>query len=132
MLQSASGGYSLHAGVLIGAALPGDRVRIQLKRPWSDGSTALELTAEELAERPVAPAGVGVRLRKAGTGSSRWTPWSVLLWRVFGVNGLACPTCGKVMVLRAEVRPPATLSVLASLEWSARGPPGAEAGTAGA
>lgn len=39
----------------------------------------------------------------------------------------ACPTCGKVMVLRAEVRPPAMPSVLASLERSARGPPaGAE------
>jgi hypothetical protein len=140
-------------------ALPGDRVRIPLKRPWSDGTTALELSAEELAERlvalvpppranqvlyggvlasrhrwhravrprppkrPAAPAGVGVRLTKAGTGSSRWTPWSVLLWRVFEVVGMACPTCGKVMVLRAEVRPPATLSVLASLERSARGPP---------
>jgi len=135
-----------------------------LKRPWSDGTTALELTAEELAERlvalvpppranqvlyggvlaarhrwhravrprppkrRVAPVGVGVRLTKAGTGSSRWTPWSVLLWRVFGVNGLACPTCGKVMVLRAEVRPPATLSVLASLERSARGPPSESGG----
>jgi hypothetical protein len=34
---------------------------------------------------------------------------------------------GKLMVLRAEVRRPATLSVLASLERSARGPPaGAE------
>jgi hypothetical protein len=140
-------------------ALPGDRVRLPLKRPWSDGTTALELSAEELAERlialvpppranqvlyggvlasrhrwhravrprppkrRVAPAGVGVRLTKSGTAISRWTPWSVLLWRVFGVNGLACPTCGKVMVLRAEVRPPATLSVLASLERSARGPP---------
>ncbi|TVQ94837.1 MAG: hypothetical protein EA397_00705 [Deltaproteobacteria bacterium] len=38
--------------------------------------------------------------------------------RVFGVDDLACPTCGKVMVLRAEVRPPATLTVLASLERS--------------
>jgi hypothetical protein len=182
-LCAASEGYSLHAGVLIGArdrkglrrlagyiarpplaldrveALPGDRVRIALKRPWSDGTTALELSAEELAERlvalvpppranqvlyggvlasrhrwhravrprppkrPAAPAGVGVRLTKAGSASSRWTPWSVLLWRVFGVVGMACPTCGKVMGLRAEVRPPATLSVLASLERSARGPP---------
>jgi hypothetical protein len=52
----------------------------------------------------------------------------VLLWRVFGVNGLACPTCGKVMVLRAEVRHPATLSVLASLESSARGPPSESGG----
>jgi len=35
-------------------ALPGDRVRIPLKRPWSDGTTALELSAEELAERLIA------------------------------------------------------------------------------
>ena len=183
-LCAASDGYRLHAGVLIGArdrkglrqlagyiarpplaldrveSRPGDRVRLPLKRPWSDGTTALELSAEELAERLVAlvpppranqvlyggvlasrhrwhravrprppkrrvmPAGVGVRLTKAGTGTSRWTPWSVLLWRVFHVNALACPMCGRVMVLRAEVRPPATLSVLASLQRSARGPPG--------
>jgi hypothetical protein len=122
--------------------LPNDRVRLSLNRPWSDGTTALELSAEERAERlvalvpppranqvlyggvlasrhrwhravrprppmrRVAPAGVGVRLRKSGTAISRWTPWSLLLWRVDGVIGVACPTCGKVMVLRAEVRPP--------------------------
>ncbi|TVQ87553.1 MAG: hypothetical protein EA397_17935 [Deltaproteobacteria bacterium] len=33
------------------------------------------------------------------------------MWRVFEVDGLACPTCGEVMGLRAEVRPPATLAV---------------------
>jgi hypothetical protein len=138
-----------------------------LKRPWSDGTTALELSAEELAERLVAlvpppranqvlyggvlasrhrwhravrprppkrrvlPAGVGVRLTKSGTGTSRWTPWSVLLGRVFEVNALACPTCGRVMTLWAEVRPPATLSVLASLQRSARGPPGGAERAAG-
>ena len=66
LLCAAFKGYSLHAGVLIGArdreglrrlagtitrpplaldrveALPGDRVRSSLKRPWSDGTTALE------------------------------------------------------------------------------------------
>jgi hypothetical protein len=51
----------------------------------------------------------------------------VLLRRVFDVNGVACPTCGRGMALRAvvrrPVRPPATLSVVASLERSARGPP---------
>jgi hypothetical protein len=71
-------------------------------------------------------------LTKAGTGTSRWTPLSVLLWRVFVVNALACPTCGQVMVLRAEVRPPATLILLASLQRSARGPPSGEEGAAGA
>jgi hypothetical protein len=183
-------GYSLHAGVVIGArdraglrqlvgyiarpplaqgrveVLPGDRVRLQLKRPWSDGTTALELSAEELAERLVAlvpppranqvlyggvlaarhrwnhavrprppkrraaPPGVGLRLTRSGAGRSRWTPWSVLLWRVFGVNGVACPTCGRVMTLRALVRPPATLTVLASLARSARGPPPGDGGAA--
>jgi hypothetical protein len=73
-----------------------------------------------------------VRLTKSGTGTSRWTPWSVLLGRVFEVNALACPMCGRVMVLRAEVRPPATLSVLASLQRSARGPPGGAERAAGA
>ncbi len=73
-----------------------------------------------------------MRLTKAGNGSSRWTPWSVLLWRVFGVIGLACPTCGKVMLLRADVRPPATLQLLASLERSARGPPTGAESAAGA
>ena len=45
-------------------------------------------------KRRVLPAGVGVRLTKSGTGTSRWTPWSVRLWRVFEVNALAYPTCG--------------------------------------
>jgi hypothetical protein len=146
--------------------LPGDRVRLHLKRPWSDGTTALELSTEELAERLVAlvpppqanqvlyggvlasrhrwhrtvrprppkraapPPGVGLRLTKAGTGTSRWTPWSSLLWRVFAVNAVACPTCGRLMTLRAVVRAPATLNVLASLERSARGPPSGAESTA--
>jgi len=70
-------GYSVHAGVVIGArnrkgleqlcryiarpplakermeALPGGRVRIALKRAWSDGTTALELSRLELVERLV-------------------------------------------------------------------------------
>jgi hypothetical protein len=40
------------------------------------------------------------------------------------------PTCGRLMTLRAEVRPPATLTVLASLARSARGPPPGDAGPA--
>jgi hypothetical protein len=43
---------------------------------------------------------------EGGIGSSRWTPWSLLLWRVFDVNGVACPACGRVMALRAVVRRP--------------------------
>ena len=49
---------------------------------------------------------------------SRWHPWADLLWRVFEVDGLACP-CGRRLVLHAVVRPPATLDVLESLERSA-------------
>jgi hypothetical protein len=177
----------LHAGVVIGAkdreglrrlsgtiarpplakerldVLPGDRVRIGLKRAWSDGTTALYMTAEELVERLVAlvapprsnqviysgvlagrhrwhravrpqppkrvtfPPGVGLRLTKTPNKSSRWTPWSVLLWRVFSTNPVLCPTCEMPMVLRAVVRPPATspppMKLLASLTLSARGPP---------
>ena len=69
------------------------------------------------------PASVGKRLSKRGRGRSRWRPWSALLWRVFGVNGFACPKCGEAMALRAVVLPPATLRVLASPGRSARGPP---------
>ena len=140
-------------------ALPDGRVRIALKRAWSDGTTALELSRLELVERLVSlvpppranqvhyhgvlasrsrlrgrvrpkapkartrPASVGRRLSKRGRGRSRWRSWSALLWRVFGVNGFACPKCGEAMTLRTVVLPPATLRVLASLGRSARGPP---------
>ena len=39
------------------------------------------------------------------------------------VIGAACPTCGRVMELRAVVRGPDTGRVLAGLERAARGPP---------
>jgi len=42
-------------------------------------------------KRRVAPAGVGVRLTKSGTAILRWPPWSVLLWRVFGVSVAIAP-----------------------------------------
>ncbi len=181
-------GYTVHAGVVIGAkdreglerlcryvarpplakpdveVLPDGRVRIQLKRAWSDGTAAVDLTRMELAERLVAlvpplranqvhyhgvlasrsrlrervcpappaarqaPASVGRRLSKEPRGRSRWTPWSTLLWRAFGAEGFACPSCSRTMQLRAVVLPPATLGVLASLERSARGPPLSEGG----
>jgi hypothetical protein len=181
-------GYTVHAGVVIGAKdreglerlcryiarpplakpraeiLADGRVRIHLKRAWSDGTAAVDLTRMELAERLVAlvpppranqvhyhgvlasrsrlrkrvrpeppmarqaPASVGRRLSKMPRGRSRWTPWSTLLWRVFGVEGFACPSCSRTMKLRAVVLPPATLGVLASLERSARGPPERQGG----
>ncbi|MCO4774083.1 MAG: transposase [Deltaproteobacteria bacterium] len=45
------------------------------------------------------PARVGTRLSWRPQGRSRWRSWSALLWRVFGVNGFACPKCGEGMVL---------------------------------
>ena len=66
------------------------------------------------------------RLTKKPRGRSRWHPWADLLWRVFGVDGLAC-ACGGRLVLHAIVQPPATLNVLDSLRRSAnrnaRAPP---------
>ncbi len=182
-LCASYGGYSLHAGVVVGARnrdglkrlagyiarpplakdrleeLPGGRVRVSLKRAWSDGTTALELSCDELVERLVAlvppaganqvlyggvlsgrhrwhrsvrpcppkpakrPPGVGLRLSKSPAAGGRWIAWSVLLWRVFGVNPVLCPTCDKPMKLRTIVRATASLRVLRSLEHSARGSP---------
>ena len=54
----------------------------------------------------------------------RWTPWSTLLHRVFGVEGWRCPACGERMVLRAVViHPPATSKVLSGLSGIGRAPP---------
>jgi len=180
-LCATAGGYSLHAGVVIRArdraglkrlagyiarpplaksrldVLPDGRVRLGLKRAWSDGTTAHVLTAEELVERLVAlvpppranqvlyggvlasrhrwhravrprpprrrrpPPGVGLRLTRAPRGRSRHVPWSTLLWRTFDVIGAACPTCGRVMELRAVVRGPDWYSAVPlqerSVEW---------------
>ena len=77
---------------------------------------------------PVPPAHTEerTRLTKKPRGRSRWHPWADLLWRVFGVDGLAC-ACGGSLVLHAIVQPPATLYVLDSLRRSAnrnaRAPP---------
>ena len=59
---------------------------------------------------------------------SRWPTWSLLLWRVFGVEGWACPNCGDRMTRRAVVEPPASIAVLPALmAAAARGPPRAAA-----
>jgi hypothetical protein len=63
------------------------------------------------------------KLTRKPSSTSRWVPWARLLWRVFEVDGFGCPSCGQAMRLRAVVMPPATLRVLSSLGWSARGPP---------
>ena len=70
-----------------------------------------------------APPGVGLRLTRKPQGRSRHIPWSTLLWRTFDVIGAACPTCGRVMALRAVVRGTETGRLLAGLERAARGPP---------
>ena len=54
--------------------------------------------------------------------------WAELLWRVFRVDGWACPACGGAMRLRAVVvRAAATGKILRCLDH-ARGPPGPAAG----
>ena len=56
-----------------------------------------------------------------------WMSWAALLYRVFGVDGLACPHCGLAMTLRTVVlSPPQTERVIRGIEASvrrARGPP---------
>jgi hypothetical protein len=55
---------------------------------------------------------------------SRWIPWSDLLWRVFEVDGRACPTCGRPMTVHAVVQGVwATRRVLASLARPSAAPP---------
>ena len=53
--------------------------------------------------------------------------WAALLYRVFGVDALACPRCGMAMTLRTVVlNPPQTERVIRGIEASvrrARGPP---------
>ena len=51
--------------------------------------------------------------------------WADLLWRVFSVNGFACPLCGERMKVRAVVIwPPATTTILDCLSAArSRGPP---------
>ena len=79
-------------------------VVVGLKRVWSDGTLALVFSASELVERLVAlvPPPLAKRLtrhprmRLAGERPS----WSVLLARVFRVDGFARPGCGGPLTLR--------------------------------
>jgi len=49
-------------------------------------------------------------------GIRRWLPWAELLWRVFQVDGRACPSCGRTMTVHAVVQGVwATRRVLACL-----------------
>ena len=179
-------GYNLHAGVVVGARArpalerlaryvcrpplakprieesPDGGVVLHLRRPWSDGTTAIELSRLELTQRlaaqvppprmhqlfytgilgrratwrrevtprPPRPCGQdacsreAAKLRRSGSGRSRWFPWAALLSRVFGVHAWNCPRCGQRMELRAEVvLPPATRKILAGLAAASAVPP---------
>ena len=52
-----------------------------------------------------------------------WPAWAALLWRVFQVDPLACPSCGGPLRLRTVVLPPATADILAGLHAAAAGGP---------
>jgi len=94
-LCATAGGYSLHAGVVIRArdraglkrlagyiarpplarsrldVLPDGRVRLGLKRAWSDGTPAHVLTAEELVVPPGYPARRWARATRQGGAARR-------------------------------------------------------------
>jgi hypothetical protein len=56
--------------------------------------------------------------------SRSWTPWAVLMRRVFAVDVLECPKCGGKMKILATIHPPgATTAILESLALSPRAPP---------
>ena len=60
--------------------------------------------------------------------SRSWTPWAVLMRRVFAVDVLECPKCGGKMKILATIHPPeATTAILESLALSPRAPPMAPA-----
>ena len=54
--------------------------------------------------------------------------WADLLWRLYSVNPWNCPQCGRRMLLKAVVPPPATIRVVDGInkaaKESARAPPG--------
>ena len=71
------------------------------------------------------------KLDKAQTNGAVARPWTYawadLLWRLYSVNPWDCPHCGRRMVLRAVVLPPATIRVVDGIygaaNKSARAPP---------
>ena len=96
------------------------RARVVPTSPVDDEGACDGEQEDEVASRRV----LSSTERRRG---SRWVPWARLLWRVFAVDGTACPRCGGRMRLRALVwRPPASVRVLTSLRRSAmraRAPP---------
>jgi hypothetical protein len=153
-------GFDLHAAVAVGAdqrdrlehllrycarpplsterlePLPDGRYRWRLKRPWSDGTSALRFDPVELMERlaalippprqnlvryhgVLAPnaklrarAVAHARPRTATRGTSpsqsraERESWSVLMQRTFGLDVLECPRCGGRFKLIATILDP--------------------------
>ena len=65
--------------------------------------------------------GLGMCSGRARPGQLRWAD---LLYRVWRVDGWACPKCGEPMRLRGVMAPPQSMDVLRSLRRSAgRSPP---------
>lgn len=185
-------GYNLHANVAFAASdrgglerlcryvlrpplavdrierLEDGRVRVGMKRVWSDGTGAIELSALELCEKlaAIVPPARANQVLYAGVlaGNAAWRAevvpkvpssteaerearaslrlvkraakrgrvkvaddappgWAELLRRVFGVDGWACPDCGKRMRLRTVVvGSPASTTIVTGLLRST-GPP---------
>jgi hypothetical protein len=71
---------------------------------------------------------LGDSARSCSHVSRSWTPWAVLMRRVFAVDVLECPKCGGKMKILATIHPPeATTAILESLALSPRAPPTAPA-----
>lgn len=109
-------------------------VRIGMKRMYSDGTHAIELTPQGLAEKLAAliphPRVNPIIYRLTRPGATRLEraeqrlTWAELLQRVFRVDGWECPHCREQMSLRTVViGMPACTRILTGLE-KATGPPG--------
>ena len=79
--------------------------------------------SEVVPQAPERPARGGLGLRSVGPRRGR-LHWADLLYRVYEVDGWACPRCGEGMRLRGVMSPPQSMDVLQNLRRSAgRGPP---------
>jgi hypothetical protein len=77
----------------------------------------------EVVPKPPRPKAARERLSR-GKGNPRWLAWSELLWRVFRVDGWACPLCARPMRLRAVVDDPsATVRILDAFRRGRDPPP---------
>ena len=116
---------------------PDGLIRIVLKRPYADGTVAVDLDPLSLLARLAAcvppPRHHTVRYSGVLAAASPWRsriapiaepqapkpqkkrqaryrPWAELLWRTLGVDALACPTCSGRMRLVALIRSPLTVA----------------------